>query len=57
MVASERVLANISFPFDLIILSNPQEPFNNMAMDMEVDTPRGQLSYAKSTHLENTSPW
>ena len=57
MVASERVLANISFPFDLIILSNPQEPFNNMAMDMEVDTPRGQLSYAKSTRPENTSPW
>jgi len=32
MVAPERVLANISFPFDLIILSNPQEPFNNMAI-------------------------
>jgi len=44
MVAPERVLANISFSFDLIILFNPQEPFNNIAMDMEVDTPRGQLS-------------
>ena len=55
MVAPERILANTSFPFDLSILSNPQEPFNNMAMDMEVNTPRG-WSTTTSTNSSRVTP-
>jgi len=55
MVAPERILVNISFPFDLSILSNPQEPFNNMAMDIEVDTPRGWSTSISTNSSRATS--
>jgi len=62
MVAPERILVNTSFSFHLSTLHNPQEPLKNMAMDMEIDTPRGQStnsssnsSRASSAHLNVSS--
>jgi len=48
MVASERILANISFPFYLSILHNFQESLNNITIDMKIDTSRGQSTSPSS---------
>lgn len=55
MVVPEISLANTTFSFDLSILSNPQEPFNNMAIDMEVDTPRGWSTSTSTNSSRATS--
>jgi len=55
MVVPERSLVNTTFSFDLSILSNPQEPFNNMAIDMEVDTPRGWSTSTSTNSSRATS--
>lgn len=55
MVAPERILVNISFPFHLSTLHNTQEPLNNMEMDMEIDTPRGQSTNSSSNSSRASS--
>jgi len=55
MVAPERILANTFFLFGLSILSNLQEPFNNMAMDIEVDTSRGWSTITSTNSFRATS--
>jgi len=42
IVALKRISANASFLFDLSILSNSQELYNNMIINMKIDTLRGQ---------------
>jgi len=41
MVAPERILVNISFPFNINTNTNSQESFTDMAINIEVNTPRG----------------
>ena len=41
MVVPNRDLANTYFLFDFSLLYNPQAPCSNMAMDIDIDMPRG----------------
>lgn len=62
MVAPNRDLANTYFPFDFSLLCNPQALCSNMAVDMDIDMPRGwsvnssaNSSRASSIHLNTSS--
>ena len=48
MVAPERSLANTPFPFNLSVHTNVQETANNMATNMEIDTPGGRSSLSNT---------
>ena len=42
MVVPNRESVNTLFSFNFSLLSDPQVHYSNMAIDMEVDTPRGR---------------
>jgi len=49
MVVSNRELANTLFPFDISTSFNPAT-HNNINMDVETDTPRGQLNNSSTNN-------
>ena len=56
MVAFNRKLVNTLFLFDFIsLLSNPQVPCNNMAMNMEINTPRSWSTNSSTNTSTNSS--
>jgi len=55
MVVPNKELVNTLFLFDFSLLSNSQVSHNNMAMDMEINTPRGQSTNLSTTNSKTIS--
>jgi len=54
VVAPERDLANIPFPFDIYNFSNPMVQ-NESSMDMDIDTPRGRSTSSSANSSRESS--